>query len=115
MGNRPWKSAERRAAQLIGGKRYWANSGRSVDVESEGVVLQMKHVKRLSLAQLEALALEAERQGQQRTPPKLGVLVTKRRAGKGNGTPYLITMTESTYREMNGDTAMDDVMRGEAG
>jgi hypothetical protein len=114
VSDRPWKLAERKAAALIGGKRYWANSGEAVDCESEGVVLQVKHVKRLSLAQLEALAVEAQRQGQQRTPPKLGVLVTKRRGGRGNGTPYLITMTESTYREMNGDQALAALVRDDA-
>lgn len=40
--------------------RYAANSGGRVDVEGPQVVAQVKHVRRLSLAALEALAVEVE-------------------------------------------------------
>jgi hypothetical protein len=99
-----WKRAERRAAQTISGKRYWANSGQIIDCESDSYVCQVKEVQRLSLAQLEALALEVERQGSQRQ--KLGLVIVKRRAGRGRETPQLITMTESVFREMNGARAL---------
>ncbi|HSS53137.1 MAG TPA: hypothetical protein VLK79_00670, partial [Gaiellales bacterium] len=60
MSDRPWKAAERQAAHLIGGRRHWANSGEEVDVESDTVVAQVKHRRVCSLAELEALALEAQ-------------------------------------------------------
>ncbi len=55
MPDRPWKQEERHAAQLVQGARYPANQGGRVDVESPSTVVQVKHVQRLSLAQLEAL------------------------------------------------------------
>ena len=100
MSDRPWKLAERRAAKLIGGRRHWSNSGQAVDCESDSYVCQVKEIKRASLAELEALALEAERQGNQRT--KIGLLVIKRRAGRGVETPTLVVMTAGAFREMNG-------------
>jgi hypothetical protein len=66
MTNRSWKRHERRSAALIGGRRFWANSGAVLDCESAWAVAQCKEVRRLSLAALEALAAEAERQGAQR-------------------------------------------------
>lgn len=100
MSNKPWKQAERRAAKLIGGARYWSNSGEAVDVESGAFVVQCKHVQTCSLAELERLAQEAERQGTQRS--KVGMVWIKRRAGAGTRTEPLIVMTESQFREMSG-------------
>jgi hypothetical protein len=100
MTDRPWKAAERRAAALLGGRRHWANSGQTVDVESDGYVAQVKEVARMSLAALERLALEAERQGAQRQ--KIGLVLVKRRAGHGNATPRLLILTEAAWRTMNG-------------
>lgn len=98
-----WKKAERYAAEeILGGtgRRYWANSGEDVDVESDGVVAQVKNVKTCSLAQLETLAIEAQRQGDQRN--KVGLVLVKRRGGAGYPTPWLVVMTAATYREMSG-------------
>ena len=50
----------------------------------------------LSLAALEALAVEAAGLG--RTRDKVGVLVVKRRAGTGRPTPRLVVLTENTWR-----------------
>ena len=55
MADKHWKAEERAVATLIGGQRYPANQGDRVDVESPSTVVQVKHVQRLSLAQLEAL------------------------------------------------------------
>lgn len=98
--DKPWKKAERAAAQLIGGQRHWANSGEEIDVESDGIVGQVKHRRRASLAELEQLALEAERQGAQRN--KVGLVLVKRRGGKGVETPWLVLMTAVSYREQSG-------------
>ncbi len=69
-------------------------------MESALYVAQVKHVRRLSLASLEALAVEMEQLGTQRS--KAGVLMVKRRAGAGRPTPRLVVMTEVVWREMNG-------------
>jgi hypothetical protein len=92
MADRPWKAEERAAARLLGGTRYPANSGGRVDVEAPGVVAQVKAVRRLPLAQLEALAVEIAAIGQQRG--KAGLVVVKRRAGKGRDSPRLVVMAE---------------------
>jgi hypothetical protein len=100
MADRAWKQHERRSAALIGGRRYAANQGGLVDCESDWAVAQCKEVQRCSLAELERLALEAERQGQQRR--KVGLVVVKRRAGAGRKTPMLVVMTAEQFREMSG-------------
>lgn len=98
-GEPSWKKHERRAASLVRGGRYWANSGQSVDAESAWAVVQAKEVQRMSLAELESLALEVARQGAQRQ--KVGMVVVKRRAGAGRRTPALVVMTEHAFREMS--------------
>lgn len=98
--SKPWKRHETNAAKLIGGARYWANSGEAIDCESSWAVVQAKHVKVCSLASLEALAVEAERQGVQKG--KIGMVVVKRRAGSGRPTRTLVVMTAEQFREMSG-------------
>ena len=49
-------------------------------MESPRYVAQVKHVARLSLAELERLAVEMEGEGRRRG--KCGLVVVKRRAGK---------------------------------
>jgi hypothetical protein len=98
--DKAWKQAERDAATIIGGRRHWSNSGHEVDVESAGVICQVKHRRVCSLAELERLAQEAERQGTQRN--KVGLVLAKRRAGRGIETPWLVVMTAASYRAMSG-------------
>ncbi len=100
MPDKPWKQLEREVAHLLGGRRYPANSGGRVDVESPMVVAQVKHVRTLSLAALEALALEMDRIGQERG--KLGLVIVKRRAGSGTKTPCLVVMTEDVFKGKGG-------------
>lgn len=100
MPDRPWKAEERAVARLIGGTRYPANQGGAIDCESSWLVVQVKHRRVCSLAELEVLALEAERQGTQRR--KIGAVIVKRRAGSGTRTPRLVVMTESQFTEMSG-------------
>lgn len=69
MADRPWKAHERSSAALVGGRRFPANQA----------------VRRLSLAALERLAQEAERQGAPRG--KVGLVIVKRRAGRGAPRP----------------------------
>lgn len=100
MSDKAWKAAERMAATLLQGRRHWANSGEEIDVESDGVVAQVKHRRVCPLAELERLAQEAERQGTQRN--KVGLVLVKRRAGRGIETPWLVVMTATSFREMSG-------------
>jgi len=95
MSDRCWKAEERAVAHLVKGTRYPANSGGRVDVEGPNMVVQVKHVQRVSLAQLEALAVEMAALGA--TRGKAGVVV-KRRAGRGMVTPRLVVMTEGVFR-----------------
>lgn len=95
MADKCWKAEERHVARLLGGTRYPGNSGGRVDVEGPGIVAQVKHLKTCSLAHLEALALELERIGHQKG--KVGLLVVKRRAGRGQETPRLVVMTEAAW------------------
>ncbi len=96
MTDKCWKAEERVVARLIGGGRYPANSGGRIDAESPQIVAQVKHVKRLSLAELEALAVEMATLGAKRG--KVGVVVVKRRAGSGTPTNRLVVMTESVFQ-----------------
>ncbi len=98
MADKAWKHEERQVAHLLGGRRYAANSGGRVDVESPTVVAQVKHVQRLSLAQLEALAVEMAALGEEQG--KIGVVLVKRRAGRGTPTPLLICMTEAVWKKL---------------
>jgi len=100
MTDRAWKAMERRAAKMLEGQRYWANSGQDVDVESGAFLAQVKHVRVCPLAQLERLAREAERQGTQKN--KIGLVVVKRRAGKGLPTVPLVVLTETMFKAMSG-------------
>src|SRR5882672_9740667 len=99
MPSQAWKAEERRAATLIGGRRYPGNSGGRVDAESCDAVCQVKHRRVLSLAALEALAVEQEQLGAQRG--KAGVVIVKRRAGKGRQTPRLVVMTEAVWKKIH--------------
>ncbi len=102
MPDRPWKAEERRAAALFGGRRFSANSGGALDFETSRYVGQVKHVRRLSLAAVEALAVEMEHVGFRSAPRKHGVVVVKRRAGRGRRTPRLIVLTEIVWRTLMG-------------
>ncbi len=85
-------------AHLLRGSRFPANSGGRVDVESPNVVAQVKSVRQLSLAQLEALALEMATLGEEQG--KVGIVVVKRKGGRGRETPRLIVLTETAWREL---------------
>jgi hypothetical protein len=110
MTDRPWKAAERRAAKLIGGRRYPANTGRGVDCESESYCIEVKERQRASLTELSAWALEIERVSVQRTPPKIGLVLVKRRGGRGKATPTLVVMTVAAFTEMNGTKALGELL-----
>lgn len=101
MANAAWKTFERDVARLLGGHRYWANSGETLDVESDVYVAQAKLVKRLSLAELTALAEQVERDAAPKF--KAGVVAVKLRRGAGRGSPMLLVVTEATWRRMHGE------------
>ncbi len=98
MADKCWKAEERVVARLIGGGRYPANSGGRIDAESPQIVAQVKHVKRLSLAELEALAVEVGQLGAK--CGKVGMVVVKRRAGRGTPTHRLVVMTHEVFEAL---------------
>ena len=100
MADRPWKAEERAAAAIFGGRRLAENSGGILGFEADDVVGQVRYVGRLSLVQLEELALEIEGLGGEVS--KAGLLVVKRRAGAGHETPRLLVMTEMAWRQLSG-------------
>lgn len=102
MSRHAWKQRERDVARKTGGRRYPANMGGRVDVENDTFVIQVKERKTLSLAQEEALVLKMDRIGAQKSPPKFGALWAKRSAGRGRETPWLVIVSEATWRAMNG-------------
>jgi hypothetical protein len=100
MPDRAWKALEREIARLLGGQRYWANSGRSIDVESEGYLAQVKHVKTCSLEQLTQLVEQVERDAA--PTRKVGLVAIQRRRGKGRASPALMVMTAATWERLHG-------------
>jgi len=99
--DRPWKQLERDVAKIIQGSRYPANSGQRIDCEGPEIVAQCKHVKVLSLASLESLTLEMEQIGSEKG--KVGLVVVKRRAGRGHPTPNLVILTEGAFCALTPD------------
>lgn len=102
MPDRPWKQEERRAAALFGGQRFPANTRGPADFETGTVLGQVKHVRRLSLAEIETVALAMEHLAASREPSKAGLVVVKRRAGPGRETPRLVILTETAWRHRQG-------------
>ncbi len=96
--DKPWKATERDVARLLGGERYPANSGDRIDVESSEYVAQVKHRKTMSVPELERWAVEMERLGAEKS--KVGLVVVKRRAGRGRPTKALVILTEDAFRAL---------------
>ena len=100
MPDKPWKKFEREVAELIGGRRYAANSGAAIDCEGPTTVAQCKLVKRLSLEELTQLAEVAAAQGTAKG--KLGLVAVKVRRGAGHPSPGLVVMTWSMFDQLQG-------------
>jgi hypothetical protein len=103
MADRCWKAFEREVASLLGGRRYWANSGEAIDVESDLVVAQCKHVAQCSLEQLSQLVEQVEIQASRKF--KAGVVAIKARRGHGRPSPMLMVMTSDTWERLHGRAA----------
>lgn len=97
MSRTNWKQVEREAAALFGTRRFPANMGGRLDFghAESWFVGQVKNPLRMSLAEIEALAMEMESAGFQ--SGRVGVLVVKRSAGTGVQTPRLIVMTDNAW------------------
>ncbi len=104
MSDKHWKQFERDVARILGGERYPANSGGRIDVASDTYVAQVKHRKTMSVPELERWAVEMERLGAEKG--KVGLVVVKRRAGRGHPTKALVILTEDAFRALTqADTA----------
>jgi len=110
MSDKPWKQFERDMGRLLGGTRFWANSGESVDCEGPVFLAQCKHVKSMSLNALAELAEQAEYDGKKRTKlvkglevvddPRIGVVGIKTRPGRGKKSTTLVVMTANVFKEL---------------
>ena len=98
MSRTNWKQVERDAASLFDAKRFPANMGGRLDFEGHYFIGQVKNPKVMSLAALEALAIEMCREGKKRD--KVGVVVVKRSAGSGIETPMLVVMDYGQWIEV---------------
>lgn len=98
MSDKPWKAFERLVGDIIGGHRYWANSGEEIDCESERFVVQCKHVKTMSLGAMTRLALQAESDAKE--SGKVGIVAAKQRLGYGVRTPTLMIMTADEFKRL---------------
>jgi hypothetical protein len=115
VSRKGWKAVERSAAALMNAKRFPANVGERLDFEGPTWIGQVKNVKTMSLAAIEALAIEMERLAMQKG--KLGAIIVKRSAGslaerdalgRQIATPHLVIVTEATWREMTGRLPTED-------
>lgn len=92
-----WKQFERECGDLIGGARYWANAGESVDFESSYAFGQAKLRKNLSLNEVtklaESLALDP------RARVKLPLVCCKVRRGCGVKSQPVVVMTFETFKQ----------------
>ena len=98
MPDKPFKTFERETAELIGGKRFPANSGAALDCEGPTAVAQCKLVKRLSLEELTQLAETVAAQGAEKG--KVGLVAVKVRRGSGHPSPGLVVMTFEQFVQM---------------
>jgi len=90
MSRTGWKQAERVAAALIGGKRFPANMGARLDINSDDFVAQVKNVKQLPLRELVNLVEEMHVEGIE--TGKLPIVLVKPSFGAGRPTPFLVVM-----------------------
>jgi hypothetical protein len=86
---------ERDVGLLVGGKRYPANQGGRVDVESPALIVQCKERRSLSLEQLTQLVEEIEVIAKGRG--KRGLVAVKVRRGRGKQSPILIVQTAAQW------------------
>ena len=113
MSDKAWKQFEREIARLIKGRRYWANSGESIDIISKDpnappgspyFIAQCKLVQRMSLSELtelaESISVEAYRQTQPEPEASEvhGFVAVKLRRGRGRVSTALIVMTVSDWQ-----------------
>ena len=94
-----WKALERTVGKIVGGKRYPANQGDRVDVESDRYVVQVKERKALSLEELTKLVEEMETLGKPKG--KLGLVAVKVRRGRGRPSPILIVQSANQWSEVD--------------
>lgn len=125
MADKPWKQFERDMGKLIGGTRFWANSGESIDVEGPVFLGQCKHVKSMSLNAIAELAETVAKDGREHKTkrlaptvepltegkpfpdrvdlvpnPKLGIVCLRTRPGRGKKSKTIIVMDESVFKEL---------------
>lgn len=105
-----WKKFETSVARTLQGRRFWANSGEAIDVESDRFVVQCKNVARMSLKELTDLCEVAGEQGEARG--KIGMVAVKLRAGMGIRSSTVYAMTERSLAALLDKNEASRVSRG---
>lgn len=121
MADKAWKQFERECAKLVGGSRFWANSGESLDFEGPVFSGQSKHVGKMSLNMVCELAENAEYDGKKRTKkkwqysnpkdlsdatlidvpdPRIGIVMLKNKPGRGKKATTIVVMTGNVFHEL---------------
>ena len=99
-----WKAFERACAALIGGFRFWANSGERVDVEGPWMIGQCKLVKTLSLNALTKLVEEMTFEQKPIDPatgqPKIGAVFVKCRRGCGQASEPMVCLSFTEFKRL---------------
>ena len=99
-----WKQFERDAAALIQGKRFWANSGERIDIESSWMRGQCKLVKTLSLNALTKLVEEMTFEQKPIDPatgqPKSGAVFVKCRRGCGQASEPMVCLSFTEFSRL---------------
>jgi hypothetical protein len=93
-----WHDHERTCAAVIKGKRYPANTGGRVDVESGTVVAQCK--ERATISSPEVVRLVAEMDALGFTKGKVGVLFLRLKSGRGTPSPGMVVMTHRVFAQL---------------
>jgi len=97
MHSSTWKKFESDAAAFIGGKRYPANQGGPIDVESEFTIGQCKKKNNLSHSELAREVKKIQDLGF--TMNKLGVVLHQTPRQKGTPPIPMITLSWDTFDE----------------
>lgn len=101
--DKPWKAAEREVADLIGGRRAWANSGETVDCIGPVFLAQVKLNKPANLSGPEVERLAESIGALAAEQGKLGIVAVKLRRPANQTTgaaPWIISMTGATFAEL---------------
>ena len=95
MARTTWKQIEREAAACLKAKRFWANEGGRVDIDSPFFACQVKNPKQLPLAELVRLVEEMQVLGID--TGRLPIVFVKWSGGAGRPSPLLAVLPADAW------------------